>query len=51
MSDVRGEVKLPEGPASSGDRTRRPVLLEAVITSRMVSAKTSSSIGAGSGPG
>jgi len=51
MSDVEGEVKLPEGPASSDDRTREPVLLEAVITSRMVSAKASSFIGVGSGPG
>ena len=46
---VVGEgVTLPEGPASSGDRTREPILLEVAIASRIISAKTSSSVGAGS---
>ena len=49
--DVRREVKPPEGPASSGEQTRESIFLEVVIVSRMRSARTSSSIGAGSGPG
>ena len=39
MSNVRVELELPEGPASSGDRTRELALLEAVIASRRVSVE------------
>ena len=49
---VVGEgVTLPEGPASSGDRMQEPIPLEVAIASRIISAKTSSSVGAGSGLG
>jgi len=44
------EVEFPDGPASPGDRMAESALLEIAITSRRVSAKVSSSTGAGSGP-
>ena len=43
LFDVRVEVGSPDGPGSSGDRTRESVLLEIIIASRRVSAKASSS--------
>ena len=49
MSDVRVELELPEGPASSGDRMRELALLETVMVSRRVSVKASSSIDTDSG--
>ena len=50
MSDVI-ELELPEGPVSSGDRTRELGLLEIVMASRRASVKASSSIDTGSGSG
>jgi len=50
VSDMGVEAELPDGPASSGDRMRESALLEAIMASRRVSAKVSSSNGAGSGP-
>ena len=48
VSDVI-ELELPNGPVSSGDRTRELGLLEIVMASRRASVKVSSSIDTGSG--